>query len=75
MQHAVAAYTDDASQSVPITEDEYRSVVASRAPLLEALLIEERLEMVLGNYEDFESEILGREGQVLQSRIVGSIRA
>ncbi|MGD9675242.1 MAG: hypothetical protein AB7V19_00960, partial [Candidatus Bipolaricaulia bacterium] len=33
-------------------------VLESKAPLLEALLIEERLEMVLGNYEDFESEVL-----------------
>lgn len=44
--------------SIQITEPEYRAIVSAKQRVLDSLVAEELLDLLMGNYEDFERELL-----------------
>ena len=58
VEYAVGHYVEDTRERLRISKDDYLWALASTVNLTEALLIQERFDIVIGNFEEFESEIL-----------------
>lgn len=58
MQYAIFSYREGLDGRVALSEAEYRGLLQDYAMLTEALMLEERFDILLGNYLEFESEIV-----------------
>lgn len=58
VDYAIGRFGEDTRERLRISEAEYTEAIECRTRLLEVYLVEERFDVVLGNYEEFEAEIL-----------------
>lgn len=58
MDYAIRKLAGQSRLWVPITESEYHTVVAHTKHIISALEIEEKFDVLVGNHEEFETELL-----------------
>ena len=64
--------------SLEITKAEYEAILVAKRHVLEHLTIEELLDLVLGNYEEFERELSGlhsRTPRTLELAMIGALQS
>ena len=59
MKYALAPAIRHRADPIEITEDEYRAIAAAKDGLITFIGIEQKFDLVLENYAEYERELLG----------------
>jgi hypothetical protein len=68
MKYILKAYTADESPEIDIDREYYESIKRAKSTLSNGLVIEEKYEILISNYLDFETELLSQAAQQMIRR-------